>query len=276
MLAVAQSRHENGPSWHRDVTWWGTERATWLSGRSGETASRTTREEVEPNPPGMEIRGQPARLVEREGVSMFLALDRRPSSTSSMPGSHEVADDPLPGTRRPAAAGAMKDKGVPYDLQLERHRPPAGPGGDSAQARRSPGPQRGHPPHRATPLTASATCRSAGRNRLGPVHRGRRRWPGRGAWQLDPAVREALPRLDEDRWDRWAETQRLGDTLEDRYAGFDINGRIKSGEVEKLAQRAERQASAAGEAWKRFSNRGCRIRSSGKDREVAGGNRCPR
>ena len=50
----------------------------------------------------------------------------------------------------------------------------------------------------------------------------------RNAWQLDPAVREALPHeWMKTAWDRWAETQRLGETLEDRYAPFDI-GHIKS------------------------------------------------
>ena len=74
----------------------------------------------------------------------------------------------------------------------------------------------------------------------------------RGAWQLDPAVREALPHeWMKTAWDRWAETQRLGDTLEDRYAGFDIN-RIKSGEVVGWRSELERQAAAAGEDWKPF------------------------
>ena len=46
----------------------------------------------------------------------------------------------------------------------------------------------------------------------------------RNAWQLDPAVREALPHeWMKTTWDRWAETVKLGDTLEDRYTGYDIN-----------------------------------------------------
>ena len=74
----------------------------------------------------------------------------------------------------------------------------------------------------------------------------------RNAWQLDPAVREALPHeWMQTAWDRWAETQKLGDTLEDRYAGFDIQ-RIKAGEVVGWRSELERQAAAAGEAWERF------------------------
>ncbi|MDE0811089.1 MAG: hypothetical protein OSB69_17450, partial [Alphaproteobacteria bacterium] len=53
----------------------------------------------------------------------------------------------------------------------------------------------------------------------------------RMAWMLDPAVREALPH----EWmkvayDRYAATRKLGDTLEDRYAPWDIS-QIKSGKV---------------------------------------------
>ena len=51
----------------------------------------------------------------------------------------------------------------------------------------------------------------------------------RSAWQLDLAVRDALPYAwMKTAWDRWAATQTLGDTLEDRYTPFDIR-QIKSG-----------------------------------------------
>ena len=59
----------------------------------------------------------------------------------------------------------------------------------------------------------------------------------RNAWQLDPAVREALPHeWMKTTWDRWAETVKLGDTLEDRYTGYDINN-IKAGQILGLARR---------------------------------------
>ena len=68
----------------------------------------------------------------------------------------------------------------------------------------------------------------------------------RHAWQLDPVVREVLPhKWMQTAWDRWAATQKLGDTLEDRYTGFDIN-HIKSGMV--LGWRGELEEKAAASA----------------------------
>ena len=70
----------------------------------------------------------------------------------------------------------------------------------------------------------------------------------RNAWQLDPAVCEALPyEWMKTTWDRWAETVKLGDTLEDRYTSFDIKN-IKEGNVLGWRGELERQAAAAGEA----------------------------
>ena len=72
----------------------------------------------------------------------------------------------------------------------------------------------------------------------------------RHAWQLDPAVRQALPhQWMKIAWDRWARTAKLGDTLEDRYAGFDIR-QIKAGQVVGWCGELERQAAAAGIASK--------------------------
>ena len=68
------------------------------------------------------------------------------------------------------------------------------------------------------------------------------------AWQLDPAVRGALPyEWMKTTWDRWDETVKLGDTLEDRYTGFDINN-IKAGQLLGWRGELERQAATAGEA----------------------------
>jgi hypothetical protein len=49
-------------------------------------------------------------------------------------------------------------------------------------------------------------------------------------------------------WDRWAETEQLGDTLEDRYTPWDIKN-IKSGQLLGWRSELEKQAAAAGEAW---------------------------
>ena len=48
-------------------------------------------------------------------------------------------------------------------------------------------------------------------------------------------------------WDRWAETVKLGDTLEDRYTPFDINN-IKAGQILGWRGELEREAAAAGDA----------------------------
>ena len=74
----------------------------------------------------------------------------------------------------------------------------------------------------------------------------------RSAWQLDPAVREAMPHeWMKTAWDRWAAKQKLGDTLEDRYPSFDIE-RVKAGKVIGWRSELERRAAAAGPAWKPY------------------------
>ena len=66
----------------------------------------------------------------------------------------------------------------------------------------------------------------------------------RTAWQLDPAVREAMPHeWMKTAWDRWAATTKLGDTLEDRYAAWDIK-HIKAGNVLGWRSSLEREAAA--------------------------------
>ena len=47
------------------------------------------------------------------------------------------------------------------------------------------------------------------------------------------------------------QNHKLGDRLEDRYAGFDI-ARIKAGEVVGWRTELERQAAAAGDKWERY------------------------
>ena len=74
----------------------------------------------------------------------------------------------------------------------------------------------------------------------------------RNAWQLDPVVRDTLPhQWMKTAWDRWVETQKLGDTLEDRYTSFDIR-QIKVGQVVGWRSKLEKQAAAAGEAWEAY------------------------
>jgi hypothetical protein len=78
----------------------------------------------------------------------------------------------------------------------------------------------------------------------------------RNAWQLDPAVREALPHdWMKVAWDRWAGTQKLGPALEDRYPGYDIEN-IKAGEVVGWRGDLEEKAAATGDDWKPFQTLG--------------------
>ena len=52
-------------------------------------------------------------------------------------------------------------------------------------------------------------------------------------------------------WDRWVETLKLGDTLEDRYTSFDIR-QIKEGQVVGWRSKLEKQAAAAVEALEAY------------------------
>ena len=243
-------RYENGPSWHRDVTWWGTGKS-YLAQREvrGESLEDYS-EEVE-RIRWKEIRANNAKLVkERDGVSMFLALVDD-ECHELVPGSHDRWRTPL--EHDVLLPQAMKDKGVPYTPSWNGTDPLPGqvairlkPG--EALIRNGATLHTGH----AVPDRERNTLSIGWSKWSGPFTGESPVADARSAWQLDPAVREALPHeWMKTAWDRWAETQKLGDTLEDRYAGFDIN-RIKSGEVVGWRSELERQAAAAGEAWKPF------------------------
>ena len=74
----------------------------------------------------------------------------------------------------------------------------------------------------------------------------------RMAWQLDPAVRDAMPHeWMKTAWDRYAATRTLGASLEDRYAPWDIE-QIKSGKVVGWRGELEKAAAAAWEKWEKF------------------------
>ena len=103
-------RHENGPSWHRDVTWWGTGKA-YVAQRNEQEGSEAYSEEVE-RIRWEEIRANNARLLEeRDGVSMFLALVDD-ECHELIPGSHHRWRTPL--EHDVLLPQGMKDKGVPY------------------------------------------------------------------------------------------------------------------------------------------------------------------
>ena len=67
-------------------------------------------------------------------------------------------------------------------------------------------------------------------------------------------MREALPyEWMKTTWERWAETVKLGDTLEDRYTPFDINN-IKAGNVLGWRGELERQAASGWRGVGSFSD----------------------
>ena len=251
MLLWANPRkQENGPSWHRDVTWWG-DGASYFSQREirGDTPEDYS-EEVE-RIRWKEIQeSNEKRVTERNGVSMFLALTDD-ECHELIPSSHHRWRTPF--EHDVLLPQGMKDQGVPYTPSWNRSDPLP----DQVAVRLKPGEaliRNGNNIH------TGHTVPERERNTLSI---GWSKWSGestgepsvadaRNAWQLDPAIRDALPHgFMQTAWDRWAETQKLGGTLEDRYAGYDIT-QIKSGKVAGWRTELERQAAAAGDAWEAF------------------------
>ena len=235
-------RNDHALSWHRDVTWWGTGKPYFAQQEQRGEGPEDYSEEIE-RIRWDEIQANNGKaLTERNSVSMFLALVDD-ECHELIPGSHKRWRTPL--EHDVLLPKAMKDQGVPYT--------PSWNGVDPL------------PNQVAIRLKAGeALIRNGATIHTGHTVPGRERntlsigwsrWSGpftgeasvadaRHAWQLDPAVREALPHeWMKTAWDRWAETQRLGETLEDRYAGFDIR-HIKAGEVLGWRGELERQTAA--------------------------------
>jgi hypothetical protein len=241
-------RHENGPSWHRDVTWWGTGKGYFAQREVRGDTPEDYSVEVE-KVRWEEIQEENAKLVnERTDVSMFLAL-ADDECHELIPGSHKRWRTPY--EHDVLLPQAMKDQGVPHT--------PSWNGEDSLPNQVSIRLKAGEALIRnGATIHTGHTVPDRERNTLSI---GWSKWSGpstdepsladvRHAWQLDPAVREALPHeWMKTSWDRWAETQKLGDTLEDRYPGFDI-ARIKAGDVVGWRGELEQRAAAAGETWK--------------------------
>jgi hypothetical protein len=240
---------ENGPSWHRDVTWWGTGESYFSQREARGEGSEAYSEEVE-KLRWEEIRAKNLKTVsERSGVSMFLALVDD-ECHELVPGSHDRWRTPF--EHDVLLPQAMKDQGVPHTPSWNG----VDPLPDQVAIRLKAGEAL---IRNGATLHTGHTVPDRERNTLSI---GWSKWSGpftgepavadaRNAWQLDPAVREALPHeWMKTAWDRWAETSKLGDTLEDRYAGFDTE-RIKAGQVVGWRSELERQAAAA-EEWKPF------------------------
>ncbi|MGY8826468.1 MAG: hypothetical protein ACKVJG_21500 [Candidatus Latescibacterota bacterium] len=243
-------KEEHSLSWHRDVTWWGSGKAYFAQENDRKEGPEDYAEEVE-KLRWEEVRANNTKAVhERSGVSMFLAL-ADDECHELIPGSHNRWRTPF--EHDVLLPQKMKDQGVPHT--------PSWNGEDPL------------PNQVAVRLKAGEALIRIGSN----IHNGHTvpererntlsigwsKWSGvsdeepsvvdvRSAWQLDPAVREALPHeWMKTAWDRWAAAQKLGDTLEDRYPAFDI-ARIKAGEVAGGRSELERRAAAAGGAWKPF------------------------
>jgi hypothetical protein len=243
-----QKEHKLG--WHRDVTWWGTGKPYFsqreIRGEGPEAYSREVEEER-----WEEIRSQNANSIdERNGVSMFLALTDD-ECHELIPGSHDRWRTPF--EHDVLLPKAVKDQGVPYTPSWNGVGPLPGQvavrlKAGEALIRIGSNIHTGHTvPERERNTLSIGWSRWSGPSEDEPTVA-----DARSAWQLDPAVREALPHeWMKTAWDRWAATQKLGDTLEDRYAGFDV-ARIKAGEVAGWRAELERAAAEAGEAWERY------------------------
>ena len=247
-----QAEHALG--WHRDVTWWGTGKPYFAQREIRGEGPEAYTEEVE-RERWAEIRANNARsIAERTGVSMFLALVDD-ECHELIPGSHDRWRTPY--EHDVLLPKGMKEKGVPYT--------PSWNGVDPLPNQVAVRLRAGEALIRiGATIHTGHTVPDRERNTLSI---GWSRWSGpftgepavadvRSAWQLDPEARDALPyEWMKTAWDRWAETQKLGDTLEDRYATYDIR-RIKAGDVVGWRSELERQAAAAGEAWKPFQRAG--------------------
>ncbi len=249
--------------WHRDVTWWGSGKP-YLAQQNSSNESVDDYSEERERERWEEIRKENKKSVyDRNGVNMFLALVDD-ECHELIPGSHNrwrssfEHDVLLP--------QSMKEKGVPHTPSWNGKDPL--PGQVAIRLKAGEGLIR-----LGSNIHTGHTVPTRERNTLAV---GWSRWKSkatgsdqnlsgissnddkpekavadaRHAWQLDPAVREALPHSwMQIAWDRWAETQKLGDTLEDRYAPFDIS-KIKSGEATGWNSPLEEKAVKSGEDWK--------------------------
>ncbi len=243
-------KRENQLSWHRDVTWWGTGKPYFSQHEVRGDSVEDYSEEVE-RARWEEIRADNVKsLTERNGVSMFLAL-AHDECHELIPGSHDRWRTPF--EHDVLLPQKMKDAGVPHTPSWNGEDPLPG----QVAIRLKPGEAL---IRNGTTIHTGRTVPDRERNTLSI---GWSRWSGpldeepstadaRHAWQLDPAVREAMPHdWMKVAWDRWAETKKLGETLEDRYAGWDIQ-KIKAGDVVGWRTELEKQAAAAGDSWEAF------------------------
>jgi hypothetical protein len=236
---------ENALSWHRDVTWWG-KGESYRAQETNADGPEAYSEEVERERWAEITERNRKQVYERNGASMFLALVDD-ECHEVVPGSHNRWRTPF--EHDVLLPQKMKDEGVPYTPSWDGEGPLPGQTAVRLKAgqaliRVGSNIHTGH----TVPERERNTLAIGWSKWGGPSDKEPEVADSRHAWQLDPAVREAMPHeWMKVAWDRWAATQKLGDTLEDRYAGFDIQ-QIKSGKVVGWATELEKEAAAAGQA----------------------------
>jgi hypothetical protein len=241
---------DNALGWHRDLSWWGDGERKPSQRDDRATNVDDYTEEVE-RKRWEAIRADNKKAIEeRNGVSMFLALVDD-ECHELLPGTHNQWRTTL--EHDVLLPQKMKDAGIPFTPSWTKGDPL--PGQTAIRLRAGEALIRN-----GATIHTGHTVPNRERNTLSV---GWSKWKGlsdeepkvedaRMAWQLDPAVREALPHeWMQTAYDRWAATRKLGDSLEDRYAPWDIK-QIKSGQVVGWRGELEEQAAKAGENWEKW------------------------
>ncbi|MEC7227790.1 MAG: hypothetical protein VXW00_13030 [Candidatus Latescibacterota bacterium] len=241
LLWCNNAKHEHALGWHRDTTWWGSgESRNSQEGRPdgpeaySEEAERAVWEKIQER--------NNKQVDERNSVGLFLALVDD-ECHEIIPGSHSRWRTPF--EHDVLLPQRMKEAGVPHTPSWDGESPLPGQTAVRLKA--------GQALIRiGTNIHTGHTVPERERNTLvmgwskwgGPSEDEPKTCDARTAWQLDPAVREAMPHeWMKTAWDRWAATTKLGDTLEDRYAAWDIK-HIKAGNVLGWRSSLEREAAA--------------------------------
>tara|TARA_A100001037_G_scaffold273352_1_gene270212 strand:+ start:4774 stop:5982 length:1209 start_codon:yes stop_codon:yes gene_type:complete len=253
LLWANPREEENALGWHRDLSWWGDGKREPTQRRKGHDPADFA-EDVE-RKRWDEIREENRKkLDERNGVSMFLALVDD-ECHELVPGTHNRWRTPL--EHDVLLPRKMKEEGVPHTPSWNGEDPL--PGQTAIRLRAGEALIRN-----GATIHTGHTVPDRERNTLsvgwskwgGPSDEAPKVEDSRMAWMLDRAVRDAFPH----EWmkvayDRYAETRKLGDTLEDRYAPWDIR-QIKSGKMLGWRGDLEKAAAEAGEDWGEFQTMG--------------------
>jgi hypothetical protein len=236
--------------WHRDLSWWGDGERKPSQRDDRATNVDDYTEEVELKRWEQIRADNKTAIEERNGVSLFLALVDD-ECHELVPGSHNRWRTTL--EHDVLLPQKMKDAGIPHTPSWKKGEPL--PGQTAIRLRAGEALIRNgatiHTGH-SVPGRERNTLSVGWSKWKGPSEEEPKVEDARMAWQLDPTVREALPHAwMQTAYDRWAVTRKLGDSLEDRYAPWDIK-QIKSGKVVGWRRELEEQAAKAGESWEKW------------------------